>query len=112
MVTPHNDLPRAASLSLLFQTEQDAIAFGANRFVSRLMDNSKHVFTKWESILSQRSFHPKMNPWAWAARPIDYSPDQFARTLDLLARTCRIELGTALPTPALVAYFKTIARKR
>lgn len=112
IITPHNDPDNAASLSLLFHTEDDAIAFSRHRFVARLLDNSKHVFTHWESILSQRSFHPKMNPWAWAARPIDYGREHYARTLDIQARTCRIELGSRAPTAALLAYFSTGARRR
>ena len=39
-----------------------------------------------------------MNPWAWAKREITYTPDMCARTLDILDRTCVVNLGLNYPT--------------
>jgi hypothetical protein len=40
-----------------------------------------------------------MNPWKWANRDITYSNDMCSRTLDILARTCRVSLGAQYPLP-------------
>lgn len=110
-ITPHRDPADACSFSLLFDREEDAKAFATNRGVSRPYDNSKHVFTNWDSILSKRAFHPRMNPYDWAARPIDYSQERYAPTLDILARTCKIELGARWPLPVVWAYAQWLAKR-
>jgi len=107
-VTPHNDPASAVSLSILAPTVEDAVALTQRRGVhNRLRDSSKHVYTNWEPILSKRTFHPKMNPWAWAKREITYTPDMCARTLDILDRTCIINLGLKYPAPLM----KMVAEK-
>lgn len=107
-VTPHNDPTNAVSLSILAPTVEDAVALTQRRGVhNRLRDSSKHVYTNWEPILSKRTFHPKMNPWAWAKREINYTPDMCARTLDILDRTCIINLGLKYPAPLM----QMVARK-
>ena len=103
-INPHHDPAEACNLSLLFETEEAAIAFAQHRGVSRLKDSGKHLFTNWRSILEKRTVHPKMNPWAWAHREIDYSPAQYQKTLDILGRTCRVELGGKWPLPVVYAY--------
>jgi dTDP-4-amino-4,6-dideoxygalactose transaminase len=109
-VTPHNDPASAVSLSILAPTRETAIELTQRRGVwNRLRDSSKHVYTNWEPILAKRTFHPKMNAWAWAKRPIDYSPDMCARTLDILDRTCVINLGLRYPDPVMVWIAKKIA---
>jgi dTDP-4-amino-4,6-dideoxygalactose transaminase len=96
-IAPHNDRPSAVSLCVTFPREEEAIAFARKRGVSRLLDNSKHVYTNWKAILYKQTFHPRLNPWEWAQRPINYSADMCPKTLDLLARTCRINLGEQYP---------------
>jgi dTDP-4-amino-4,6-dideoxygalactose transaminase len=98
-LAPHNDSANAVSLVVLFDTEDEAIAFAARPNVTRIMDSSKHIYTNWEAILAKRTFHAKMNPWAWANREIDYAPDCCARSLDILSRACRIALGQRFPLP-------------
>lgn len=100
-VSPHNDPENAVTLTVIFDRERDAEAFAQNRGVMRVFDNSKHVYTNWTAILEKRTANPKLNPWAWAAREIDYSPDSCARTLDILKRTCRIGLGERWPVPVM-----------
>lgn len=107
-VSPHNDPAHAVSLTVLFDTPEEAKAFAAKGGAHVLKDNSKHVYTNWDAILNQRTFHPRMNPWAWANRKIEYHVDDCPRTLDILARTCRVELGSRLP----LALFKRRSRKR
>jgi len=101
-VTPHNDPASAVSLTILADTKEQAVALTARRGVhNRLRDSSKHVYTNWEPILNKRTFHPKMNPWAWAKREITYSPDMCARTLDILDRTCVVPLKLQYPAPVV-----------
>lgn len=100
-VSPHNDPENAVTLTVIFDRERDAEAFAKNRGVMRVYDNSKHVYTNWTAILEKRTAHPKLSPWQWAAREIDYSPDSCARTLDILKRTCRIGLGERWPVPVM-----------
>lgn len=109
-VTPHNDPASAISLTLLAPTVEAAIALTSQRGVwNRLRDSSKHVYTNWEPILSKRTFHPKMNPWAWAKREIVYTPDMCARTLDILDRTVVVNLGLQYPDPLMRLIARRIA---
>lgn len=97
-LSPHHDPDNAVTLTVIFDTAAEAISFAQHPRVTRLFDNSKHVYTNWGPILNKRTFHPAMNPWAWAKREIEYSDDMCARTLDILSRTCRVTLGGRLPS--------------
>ncbi len=92
-ISPHNDPGNAATMTVSFDTEAEAEAFGQRPGVHRIYDNSKHVYTNWDPILNQRTAHPAMNPWAWARRPISYDEHTCARTLDIMRRTCRITIN-------------------
>ena len=94
-ISPHNDPDNAATMTVSFDTEAEAEAFGQRPGVHRIYDNSKHVYTNWDPILNQRTAHPAMNPWAWARRPISYDEHTCARTLDIMRRTCRISINPA-----------------
>ncbi len=96
-ISLHHDPDNGVSLTVLFETADAAQAFAGRGGAYVLNDNSKHVYTNWAPILNQRTFHPKMNPWAWANREITYDVDMCARSLDILARTCRIDLTSRLP---------------
>lgn len=96
-ISPHNDPANAVALSVLFERVQDAKAFAAHRGVERLIDTGRHVYTNWEPIFAQRSFHPRMDPYKWACRDISYSAEMCRRTLDILERTCYISLGPQYP---------------
>ncbi|MDM7930523.1 aminotransferase class I/II-fold pyridoxal phosphate-dependent enzyme [Tabrizicola sp.] len=107
-VTPHNDPDTAVSLSIIAPTREEAIALTKRRGIhNRLLDSSKHVYTNWEPILAKRTFHPKMNPWDWAKREINYTADMCQRTLDILERTCVVTLGLQYPAPLM----RMVARK-
>jgi len=101
-ISPHNDPDSAVTLTVIFDTPEEAIAYAERGRAYRLFDNSKHVYTNWGPILTQQTFHPDMNPWKWARRPIDYSDDMCARTLDILQRTCRVYLGERNLPAALI----------
>jgi dTDP-4-amino-4,6-dideoxygalactose transaminase len=97
-ISPHHDPDDAVALTVIFDTEKEAEEYAKRPGVKRLFDNSKHIYTNWEPILSRRTSHPKLNPWAWANRDITYSADTCARSLDILRRTCLVPLGERWPT--------------
>jgi dTDP-4-amino-4,6-dideoxygalactose transaminase len=96
-LAPHHDEANAARLVVLFDAPEQAIAFCERPGVTRLLDNSKHVYTNWDAIISKRTFHPAMNPWSWAHREIDYTPQTCARSLEILGRACRVAVGQRFP---------------
>lgn len=100
-LSPHNDRDRAATLTAVFDSEAEAIAYAERPGVSRLYDNSKHVYTNWDPILKKRMAHPALDPWAWATRDVSYDRTTCARTLDILKRTCRFHISPRWPMPAL-----------
>lgn len=112
-VGPHNDRANAAGLHVIFDSEEEAKAFAIRnrRGVYRLHDSSRHVYTFWQPILEQRAIHPRMNPFAWAERKIDYSPNACPRSLDILKRTCRIGLGENYPLPLMQYFARKMARQ-
>ncbi len=111
-VCPHNDPDNACGLHLIFETAEDAEAFSkANpRGVWRLMDTSRHVFTNWAPILEKRAAHPRMNPFDWAEGALDYAPENYARTLDILSRTCMLSVGQQYPKPLMEFLAKRMLR--
>jgi dTDP-4-amino-4,6-dideoxygalactose transaminase len=96
-LSPHNDPDGAVGLSVIFDEPEAAAAFAKQRGVQRLIDSGRHVYTNWEPILMQRVFDDRMNPYRWARRKIEYSPDMCQRTLDILKRTCAVTLGAQYP---------------
>jgi dTDP-4-amino-4,6-dideoxygalactose transaminase len=96
-ISPHNDPDNAATMTVIFDTEAQAEAFGKRPGVHRIYDNSKHVYTNWDPIVNKRTAHPAMNPWAWAKRPISYDEQTCARTLDIMRRSCRITISPTWP---------------
>jgi len=99
-ISPHHSPDNAVTLTIIFDTPEQAIAYAERGRPYRLFDNSKHLYTNWAPILTKQVFHPGMDPWKWAHRKIEYTDDMCARTLDILSRTCRVTLGERLP-PAL-----------
>jgi dTDP-4-amino-4,6-dideoxygalactose transaminase len=96
-ISPHNDPENAVGLSVIFDRPEKAKAFAELAGVERLIDTGRHVYTNWIPVLTQRTFHDRMNPYRWANREINYSADMCHRTLDILARTCRVSLGPQYP---------------
>lgn len=98
-MSPHNDPGNEAALTVIFDTEREAMQYATRPGVHRIYDNSKHVYTNWDPILNQRTPHPRLNPWAWANRSITYDASTCARTLDIMRRSCRLHLSTSWPAP-------------
>ena len=57
-----------------------------------MIDSGRHVYTNWEPLLEQRSFNPKMNPFNWTQREIEYTKDMCSKTLGILSRSINIPL--------------------
>lgn len=99
-ISPHHDTPDAAGLAILFDDPDEARAFAArSRGVTRLIDTGRHVYTNWESVRGRRPVHPKLDPYAWAHREIEFDEKTCPKTLEILARTCVIPLRPEFPTP-------------
>lgn len=99
-VSPHNDPESALALTVYFDDEEQAKAFGSQRGVSRLYDTDRHVYTNWKSIRSGVTTHPRMDPYAWAPRDVRIREDSCPTTLDILKRTCEIKFFPEIPEPA------------
>jgi hypothetical protein len=108
-ITPQTDPERPFAIAVTFATEQEAIAFGRKRGARRLFDNSKHIFTEWHAILERRMPHKNLDPWAWADVSEDRRLDDCPRTLDLLRRTCALDLMIAAPLPIVKIMAKRLA---
>ncbi|ANY07977.1 DegT/DnrJ/EryC1/StrS family aminotransferase [Pseudonocardia sp. HH130630-07] len=108
---PHHDPAGAAGLAVEFAHTSDpvaaATAFGRNRGVHRLIDTGRHVYTNWRSLQARNPLHPALDPYAAVGVEIDHGPTACPRTLEILARTCAVDLAPELPTPA----FRLLARR-
>ena len=104
---PHHDQAQAAGLAVAFDSPGAAARFGANRGVHRLVDTGRHVYTNWRSLRARNPLHPALDPYAAVDAEIDHGPDACPRTLEILARTCAVDLAPELPTPA----FRLLARR-
>jgi dTDP-4-amino-4,6-dideoxygalactose transaminase len=111
-VAPHHDPGAAVGLALTFEDPAAAQAFAAGRGARRLIDTGRHVHTNWRSIRAREPVHPRFDPYAWAHREIDQAAPDCPRTLDLLARTCTVELAPELPTPVFRRIVRQLARPR
>ena len=109
-VSPHHDPDHAVGLAVVFDDPEEASRFGQNRGARRLIDTGRHVYTNWQSIAARRTTHPALDPYAWAARPIDFDEHTCPRTLDILSRTCTVELAPEFPTPAFRLMTKRMVR--
>jgi dTDP-4-amino-4,6-dideoxygalactose transaminase len=111
-VAPHHDPDQCFDVVVTFENEAQASNFAAYRGVSRLYDNSKHVYTEWSPILMRRMASSKFDPWAWAeqgARSTSQDINQICpRTLDLLRRSCRVDPMAQWPIIGVHAHMKMI----
>jgi len=89
-VAEHNDEANAVGLAIIFDSQKETQAFNKKHKTGSLIETGRHVYTNWEPLLEQRSFHPKMNPFNWTQRKIVYTQDMCKPTLDILARSLNI----------------------
>lgn len=92
-ICPHNDIENAISLHVAFAAPEAAESFAIdNRGVHRLYDSSRHVFTNWKPVLERRMHHPGVDPFSRTKRDVGYHEDVCRRSIDILKRSCRIDL--------------------
>lgn len=100
-VAPHHSPEEAVGLVVTFDDPADAERFGRLRGVNRLIETGRHVYTNWESIRGRRTYDERFDPYGWSGNADGTVHAETApRTLDLLARTCRISLHPELPALA------------
>ena len=113
-IAPANELDGdcGSSVVLAFDAEAEALRFmrRARKHVGlmRPYDTGKHVYSRWEPVLTKRgSHHPQLDPYRFAKRKIEYSEDMCPQTLDLLARN----IVVSVPYKATVAEARAIAKR-
>lgn len=99
--SPHNDPPNAVGITVLFDTAAAAARFAETTGINHLIDTGRHIYTNWQSVLEQRSFHPRMNPYSWSNGSVGPAKDDCPTTVDILARTCSISVDPEVPIPVL-----------
>ncbi|GGF54391.1 8-amino-3,8-dideoxy-alpha-D-manno-octulosonate transaminase [Azorhizobium oxalatiphilum] len=110
-VSPHNDPEDGAGLTIVFDRAAEAKSFASKRRgVERLIDTGRHVYTNWIPVMTRRTHNDRLNPYDWAQREIEYSEDTCPRSLDILARTCRVSLGPQFPEIASYAFARMLVR--
>lgn len=109
-VSPHNDPDSAAGLSIVFDSSEEAAAFAKKKKgVERLIDTGRHVYTNWLPVMTRRTFDDRTNPYDRTHREIgEYSADTCPKSLDILARTCRVSLGVQFPSICSYALARTL----
>lgn len=105
--SPHHDEGSAIGVAVVFDRVEDAQAFGETKGVRRLADTGRHNYTNWVSIRSGAHHHKALDPLQWVDSTPDYSDTSCPQTLDVLERTCTVELAPEIPEPA----FKLLVRR-
>ena len=107
-VAAHNDEPNAVGLVIIFDSQKDALAFKEKQKIGLLIESGRHVYTNWDPLIEQRSFHPKMNPFNWAQRKIEYTKDMCGKTLEILSRSAGIAIPYEMTKKEVRDYAKKI----
>ena len=102
--------PTQWAFAISFDDPADAIAFGRTKGARRLIDTGRHVYTNWQPIISRHPQHPRLDPYKWAARDVKHDDGSCQRTLEILARTCTIELAPEIPGPVFNQLAKRFGR--
>lgn len=107
-VVKNNDETCAVGLAIIFDSSKDALAFKEKHKTGLLIESGRHVYTNWEPLMEQRSFHPKMNPFNWTQRKIVYTKDMCQPTLGILARSMNIGIPYGMNKNDVKAYAKKL----
>lgn len=106
--SPHHDPASAVGLVVTFDDVETATAFASVPGIDRLIDTGRHVYTNWEPLITRQPPHPRLDPYAWAPRPMPaLDRETCPRTLAILERTCKINLVPDLPS---LAYRLAVSR--
>jgi 8-amino-3,8-dideoxy-alpha-D-manno-octulosonate transaminase len=52
-----------------------------------------HIYAHWVPIMAKRTWGERDNPWRWAQRKIEYTPDMCPRSLELLGRALHLDVN-------------------
>jgi dTDP-4-amino-4,6-dideoxygalactose transaminase len=96
VVNYNNNGDETVGLVIIFDQPETALAFKEKHKTELLINSGRHVYTNWEPLMMQRSFHPKMNPFDMAQRKITYTNDMCQKTLDILSRSIGLDVSYAL----------------
>ena len=107
-VVKHNDEANAVGLAIIFDSQKNAEVFKEKHKIGLLIETGRHVYTNWEPLLEQRSFHSKMNPFNWTQRKIVYTKDMCQPTLDILVRSMNIRIPYELSKKEVKAFAKKL----
>jgi len=110
-VTIHHSPSDAVGLTIIAEDAERALSFATVKGVNRLIDTGRHVYSNWQSILSKRSFDPRMDPYQWANRNIEQSPDSCPYTLQVLERSCSVSCDAEIPMPLIRRMAKELANR-
>ncbi len=110
--SPHHDVEHAIGVALLFDTVEAARVFGETRGVRRLADTGRHNYTNWVSIRSMAYHHDDLDPHRFTQATPDYSETSCPQTLDMLERTCTVELAPELPDAAFKLLLTRLGQQR
>lgn len=91
-IVKHNSPTDAVGLSIRFESPEAALTFKEKHQIAPLSESGRHIYTNWEPLLEKRSFNPKMNPFNWTQRKIEYTKDMCTKTLEIISCSANIPL--------------------
>lgn len=97
-LAPSNGEAEPVSFVVQFDSSEAASDFATRRGAVRLIDTGRHVFTNWQPIQERRLHHPSVDPFQ-GRTDIDYSAEAYEQTLDILERSCSVNLTLSAPAP-------------
>lgn len=106
---PHHDPAEAVGLAVAFDDPSTAAAFARNRGVHRPIDTGRHVYLNWQSVRARNPVQPATGPDRSATRDPELGPEACPVTLDVLARSCTVDLAPEMPTPLVRALARRLA---
>jgi dTDP-4-amino-4,6-dideoxygalactose transaminase len=107
-ISKHNDKANAVGLSITFDSPNEALAFKEKHQLNLLIDSGRHVYTNWDPLLEQRAFHPKMNPFNWTQRKIEYTKDMCSETLKILSRSIQLPIPYEMTEKEISTFAKKL----
>ena len=102
-IIKNNDESSAASIQIIYDKPVT---------YSLIEVGGRHIYTNWDPLMNQSSFHKDMNPFKWAKREIIYTDDMCQKTLDLLARVRNIAVPYDMALDKVKIYAEGICNEQ
>jgi len=96
-ISPHNDSENAVGMSVILRKRKTQKNLRQHSGIERLIETSRHVYTNWVPVLTQRTFNERMNPFKMGKPGNQIYGRDVPNHLDILERTCRVSLGAQYP---------------